>query len=79
MENKADSKVQIDNVYYNLYYQKQYYYNPKKSNFTIDVNDCDEKEYMLNENLREKHVVIRHIITYTYRNKQYNTSCTNIF
>lgn len=73
VENKTNSELTIKDLYYNLFFDHENYNNPIKENFIIPSNKFEEKNYILNEKLKEKHIVIRPIITYFYKDKKYST------
>ena len=70
-ENDTDSKVCINDVYCNVIWNNNGYGVLRENAIEIKPHTTNEQSYHLSDNIKDKYVVIRPIILYTYNGKEY--------
>lgn len=73
VENSTDSNLIINDIYYKLNYQHKVHYYNQNQTITIPKNSSKNCDYIIDKLLSGKHVIIRPIITFSYKNKEYHT------
>lgn len=73
VQNETNSKICINDIYCNVIWNKSKYGILRNNVMEIKPHMANEQTYFLADELKEKYVVIRPIISYTYNNREYKS------